>query len=644
MAITGRDKNYEDVDLSNERRGNQQLQERVRSLISFVREQLGTVAQHHKQLARSRDQLIMQREQFRMLARTLHVEREKTATAEDSFMNKLRQFHSDGTSIISASIEESYQAVQKAREELGAAENDWIQAERNLGGAEWVFLEKEENFYRSDLIDRFSDDFFEEVLRGLNCQSQTRVAYTQEPTTAPASLLREELDSEILGLEILRKEFDSLRGQQARYLEQRREHKLRQLPLSLLPKQDLQFVRRYEDLLARITDSEVKIMQLKENTNLLGNVFETRSRIKEWLWEYLKSNAVQKTQYREILKHWGNTDIEDSWEDRANEYWDVDITDGSPEDDLVQPDDSVSQHVSEPAGSEQGKSMDQPGIDNDPYENLNNTQIPLNFEDNFDHGAVFPGPLFPEAFHPGPPSPGFGLVQSFESFYDSAEEFAGTPPGMIPWGKPDPVSSQGGEQIPDFSLDVPPPPPPPPPPAPIPTAEPGQLMVPQTNDQPLSLTIHDTPPYPATEPVDTVQLPNFQSAFALHTFIVDQPDAHENEREKTAVPAGPSDPPVQQDYRYEGEDTDNISTTDELHAERCTKSLPPTSRHPILLNDISFDLAEENVVRTPNDRNTLFQIGLNRKGPDLTVVRHPSRKYLKGGKVLISSFDVLVEI
>ncbi|KAF2205647.1 hypothetical protein GQ43DRAFT_500486 [Delitschia confertaspora ATCC 74209] len=55
------------------------------------------------------------------------------------------------------------------------------------------------------------------------------------------------------------------------------------------------------------------------------------------------------------------------------------------------------------------------------------------------------------------PSPGLGLVESWQGYYDSAEEFTCAPSGMIPWGEP-----EGEEKIP--SLDVPPPSPPPSPP------------------------------------------------------------------------------------------------------------------------------------------------------------------------------------
>lgn len=58
----------------------------------------------------------------------------------------------------------------------------------------------------------------------------------------------------------------------------------------------------------------------------LRNDFNTEERVREWLLIYLKESAVQKALYRSILAEIGvPSPIEKTWEDRAAQFWDMEI-------------------------------------------------------------------------------------------------------------------------------------------------------------------------------------------------------------------------------------------------------------------------------------------------------------------------------
>jgi hypothetical protein len=451
--------------------GNWPYDERVQDLVRHLRQQLEDVSRQQRQLANAREKLLMKREQLRACGKILRTQREKTGRAEEVFMTSVRRFYSDqeGRPSLPSHIQEQYRLMEQARDELGEAEDEWMQTDRQLGGEEWDFSDKEAMFYRNDVATRFSDEFFDSILR--RPRSPQQQPHVPEHAFAVRPDYQAEYDTEHLKLQALRKEFNSMRDQQAQYLEKRRSHKLLQRPLSLLPKQDPVFMSRYEQLLTDIAETEVKVQQLKQKvmeTDSLTHVLkrrasepltpgppktslsglkraqtdgglstldnpDVRSRIREWLLDYLRNNTIEKTQYREILKSHGAPDLdEESWQ----EAWDVDMSEHFSEDeeDYLHGH-SVSRSTTDLAGIMQDIYDDEIGND-EVSEMAYNTKLGLDFEGNFNYAPLPPPPSPPVAHAPLPIAsmssvPPYPLYE-IDPYFDSETE-SDAPLEMIPY-------------------------------------------------------------------------------------------------------------------------------------------------------------------------------------------------------------------
>lgn len=488
MAIPGLYGDHENSTFRGDGSGNSSYEGRVHDLVAFLRQQLDAFSKQQRQLANAREKLFMQRERLRSYGKILRAQREKTGSAEEAFMNEVRRYWNEqsGQTSLPPPIQESYQLVQQERDQLGVAEDDWIQAERKFGGAEWEFIEKETTFYEHDIKAQFSDSFFESLVDKLRPPPQQPTHLPEPAFALSTSGYQDKYESELSRLQELRKEFNSMRKPQARYIDERRSHKLRQLPLSLLPKQDPVFIRRYEDLLTEIADSEVKVQQLKQKmmqtdnlahvmkrrtsepltpgqqkysltslrrvqtegglSDLLDNFSDTKGRIREWLLDYLKNNAVEKRQYREILRYFGAPDLEeDHWQDS----WDKDLSENYELDSFPR------QSLSHPT-SDRVDSTEQ--IDTDDLPTLQHkTKFQMDFEDNFNYAPVPVPPVYFAPIHPPPFPPPIeiapvspvsaflsptSLIPSYSPYdilpYPDSDSENEPPPVMIPYYDPDP--------------------------------------------------------------------------------------------------------------------------------------------------------------------------------------------------------------
>ncbi|KAI4915002.1 hypothetical protein J4E90_005039 [Alternaria incomplexa] len=116
-----------------------------------VEARLESLSELQDQLASARRQLLITREQVRTASRNVRLKRVDAGDAEVIFMNRLRQFINESGDGIPETILDAYNAVAQARDILGEIEEDYLQAERDLTGAEWRFMDQENGFYQFDI-------------------------------------------------------------------------------------------------------------------------------------------------------------------------------------------------------------------------------------------------------------------------------------------------------------------------------------------------------------------------------------------------------------------------------------------------------------------------------------------------------------
>lgn len=116
-----------------------------------IEARLESLSESQDQLASARRQLLITRERVRTASRNVRLKRVDAGDAEVVFMNRLRQFINDSRDGIPETLLDAYNAVAQGRDILGEIEEDYLQAERDLTGAEWRFMDQENGFYQFDI-------------------------------------------------------------------------------------------------------------------------------------------------------------------------------------------------------------------------------------------------------------------------------------------------------------------------------------------------------------------------------------------------------------------------------------------------------------------------------------------------------------
>ncbi|KAF1357960.1 hypothetical protein EJ07DRAFT_180588 [Lizonia empirigonia] len=120
-----------------------------------VRNALRKVVEGQTRLAKSREDLVIERDRLRTFSSRVRNKRIQAGDAEAALMSTLRGFTNEAHKEVSSLLTETYTKVETLRDELGELEEEFLQAERSLAGSEWRFMDDENDFYQIDLLDIF---------------------------------------------------------------------------------------------------------------------------------------------------------------------------------------------------------------------------------------------------------------------------------------------------------------------------------------------------------------------------------------------------------------------------------------------------------------------------------------------------------
>lgn len=339
-------------------------------LVSDILSRLEKASRIQEQLAESRENLLVQRQNLRSIGNSVRLQRDKSGDAEAAFMKALQTWYYSREETIPPAIDDAFQKVESAHNDLGPLEDRYFQAERSLSGSEWTFMDKENDVYRFELSDIFSNLFVREPVPAMRIHPSYQPPPPPPPPPAgtsmqPMSPLMKNIEDEYYAvraeLEFLRKHFDTLRLQLARRIDIDNLPKPRSLeakegPLCI-PELPLHYLEVLKDLMA----CEVKLQRLKHQLiqpeislshqpqqfihtspqlapdiptlktrsetaiPVIRNDLATRLRLREWLLDCLRSNVIEKAKYFAIRESFGPIDRDDLlWVERASEYWDID--------------------------------------------------------------------------------------------------------------------------------------------------------------------------------------------------------------------------------------------------------------------------------------------------------------------------------
>lgn len=313
----------------------------------------------------AREEVLIGRELLSERRQSLRQQRARTVNSEVILMDAFRRHYNALEGRVPEALTLAYTALDEERNKLSELENEYLEAEEEQGALEWTLTELETNLYQSS-IRQLLDDFDAE-------DPKASVLGREPPITRP---LRDIPPSHVVQyhsttqeLEHLYACFSNLRHQISHRLISATELSVPDTELFDLATQE--FVQSFSNLFDQLCDCKARIQGLKSDLmhkgieptgsnrcssepipqslfrNSISQVTHARSdgstahleddafvahRVRDWLLECLRENAVQQIQYRDILQQTLEhveallPDLA-RWETLANKYWAFDMND-----------------------------------------------------------------------------------------------------------------------------------------------------------------------------------------------------------------------------------------------------------------------------------------------------------------------------
>lgn len=372
------------------------------SVIVSSQTKLHDITLAQEDLSRARQDLLVERSKTRSAAEEVRFQRMVTGNMEGQFLSMLRGFYNSNSKKFPPAIEETYGRVKEERDRLGTIEDDYFNIERTLGGSEWRFMQKEMMLYQWQLPD---------LLAQLNAKSARHatnsllrpppppdpvllgdgVVLVHDPPPPPPPLsphpvatreLREppgttsllpsypskpeieaqKIDNDyrmaVAELDSLRREFESLRPQQAELLDLESGLRKPHLNASFIRVRSQELFERYSDLLMKLSACEVRVQSLRQmrieipdiSSNINGRMSD------EWMLDCVKINAMERKLYANIREENGIPISQgNSLDESAEQYWFSQKNDSSS---------STDGYVSRESFGQESRSLTPPASEN----------------------------------------------------------------------------------------------------------------------------------------------------------------------------------------------------------------------------------------------------------------------------------------
>ncbi|KAG9186219.1 hypothetical protein G6011_02775 [Alternaria panax] len=115
---------------------------------SLIRRSLEEMSNTQTLLSSTRKELLIERERVYTAGREVRQKRIDAGNAEVKLMNCLREFFNKYLEQLPTTLHDCYNKVEQTRDDLGEAEENYLQADESLTGAVWTFMKQEDRFYQ----------------------------------------------------------------------------------------------------------------------------------------------------------------------------------------------------------------------------------------------------------------------------------------------------------------------------------------------------------------------------------------------------------------------------------------------------------------------------------------------------------------
>jgi hypothetical protein len=306
------------------------------SLIARLQRRLNDLSSQQEKLVENREQLLVDRESVCMNRKTIAEQRTRTANTEIACLNALRKHFHDLERPLPNDLIIAYDEVEKHHLRLRTLEEEYLQAEESLGASEWTFSEQESDFYQHQLEILLSEELDEDGVE----YRPIEVIRTRTPIDAITPTRSVHYQAVLADHDRLVKRFDALRKQQTLRMDTFTGDSWTRLAEDV--KMDHEAMQLAGDLLDLIARCEVRLQQLRPCLDTSASVMLRKKRqasepvfdcngsyehiepiscakseggvqphddslhaggdITGWSLESLKSNALEKLQYLNVLR------------------------------------------------------------------------------------------------------------------------------------------------------------------------------------------------------------------------------------------------------------------------------------------------------------------------------------------------------
>ena len=336
---------------------------RYGQLLKHIQEKVDALSVKQQKLVEAREQLLVEREEGMMSRKRIRHQRIRTGDSEIDLMKAFRQHFVQLARPLPSDLLAAYDRAEKEHSELRSLEEAHLQAEEDLGASEWMYMDLENDLYQYNISDLVEDELHHldttgDVDEETNNTPISATLIESTPTAQYQALIVEHGQ--------LTKRFDALRKQQSIRMDTFIQAEEDILQLSENTRVGTNAEGLASELLDLIAKCETKMQQLRLDTKPLRqsasrshrelsepamnhdpwfdhveraspafsegaslpleSYIPVEEHINDWSLQSLKSSALEKIRYLNILRHRLNirhtTNVEfGDWEPQLTRLW-----------------------------------------------------------------------------------------------------------------------------------------------------------------------------------------------------------------------------------------------------------------------------------------------------------------------------------
>jgi hypothetical protein len=331
--------------------------------VAQLRRKIDELSTQQVELSEQREEVLVDRQSFVQSTARVREQLFKSVKAATTLMNAFRKHYNEIDTSLPEELVSAYNTLDEEKDKLGHLEVEYQQAEVDLGALEWKVVELENDLYQYDLQQILPNEDTDNI--SVYSQESIHTAIkTPDPVPVSAAVQYQVAFSDYSQMMHY---YEFLRGEIARRLIDESKLSIEETELQELTNSG--FVQAFIDLLKQIADCEVTLKNLRRqlvpHEDMPGFRSRRRSepafqaerlydesdiislvqsesavsdlqergpslhRVRDWLLDCLKQNALDKARYLVILQQaLARNDVLGThfseWEDLATRQWPLD--------------------------------------------------------------------------------------------------------------------------------------------------------------------------------------------------------------------------------------------------------------------------------------------------------------------------------